>query len=194
MTAAPYTDAGNLADYYRMLCTHHTVVFKWMLADLIRWLDTGQIVLDPPLERPFELCPGPFTHLTIKMNGRLRNAAEFRVRIPVVERSTVEVYPPEKTPPVFKQLTTARPGSYRAQRKIKKAEKDAREAQKGKREAGALKYLQELKLKTKSLKFCEKVCKDRFDLGPGPARRIWSELRGKKPASRKPAKQRTRKV
>jgi hypothetical protein len=104
MTEASYIEQGNFADYYRMLCTHHSVIFEKTLSDLSRWLDTGQITLDPPLERPYELCPRTFARLAIRTNGRLRDAAEFRVLVPVVEHSTIEIYPPPRMPPIFKEL------------------------------------------------------------------------------------------
>jgi hypothetical protein len=104
MTDPSYIDQGNFADYYEMLCTHHSVVFKRTLSELSCWLDTGQIILDPPLERPFELCPGMFTRLEIKMNGRPHDAAEFSVRVRVVEPSPIKIYPPQRTPPIFKNL------------------------------------------------------------------------------------------
>jgi hypothetical protein len=201
MTAPSYTDAGTLADYYRQLHTH-SVRDGELLKDLYHWIDTGQIILDPPLKRPYQLCPRPYAYLVIQTEEGPRESYDFRVSIPAIElESTIKSYPPPKKPPIFVKPTVeppaGKPMTFAQARAAKKAATDASKAQKAEREARALKRLRTGNLKAKGRKFCERLCRDEFNVGPQGFKRIWDVLLGKKPippkSRRAASKRRTRK-
>ena len=83
------------------------------------------------------------------------------------------VQEPPKPPPAERM-------TFAQRRAAKKAETAALKAERAKRETVALGYLKDEKLKTKGRKFCERLCKDMFDVGPQGFRRIWNILCGKK--------------
>jgi hypothetical protein len=97
----------------------------------------------------------------------------------------VRIALPMKIHPQDSDTEPAKPMTFAQARAARKAKTEAAKVQQAKREAETLQHLRDKKLKAKGRKFCLRVCRDEFGLGPRASIRVWDTPCSGKPAQRR---------